>query len=127
VSRRPKDGGPPPWSGPPGCTCDLRTPAKDRCNRKGWLRCQGALNAQQAQIRFRELKAPGGMRVQTNVKAGGFCPWPAHSVELLSDEEGDIVATTRAAILLALGHEVDEHMKLDGKRVREPHPMKVAA
>lgn len=46
--------GKPLWSGPPGCTCDLSRPARDRCNRIGWLRCQGALNAMVAQTRYRD-------------------------------------------------------------------------
>jgi hypothetical protein len=44
----------PSWSGPPGCTCDLTRPAKDRCNKGGWLRCQGALNVMIAQMRYRD-------------------------------------------------------------------------
>lgn len=42
------------WSGPPGCTCDLNKPAKGRCTKGGWLRCQGALNAMMAQMRYRD-------------------------------------------------------------------------
>ena len=44
----------PSWSGPPGCTCDLTMPAKNRCSKGGWLRCQGALNAMMAQMRYRD-------------------------------------------------------------------------
>lgn len=42
------------WSGPPGCTCDLEKSPKYRCNKSGWLRCQGALNAMMAQMRYRD-------------------------------------------------------------------------
>jgi hypothetical protein len=53
--------GKPFWSGPPGCTCDLSWPAKNRCSKGGWLRCQGALNAMVAQTRYRdEVGRAGG-------------------------------------------------------------------
>lgn len=64
----------------------------------------------------------GGVKVFTGIKAGGFCPWLAQHVVLNSDEENDVLATVKAATLLALGHEYDEHALYDGKRIIEPHP-----
>ena len=40
---------PEPYPGPPGCECDLSLPLRERCNKSGWIRCQGALAAQLAQ------------------------------------------------------------------------------
>ena len=42
------------WPGPPGCECDMTLPAKSRCNKSGWIRCNGALAAMQEQRRKRE-------------------------------------------------------------------------
>jgi hypothetical protein len=44
------------WPGPPGCECDLTLPAKNRCTKSGWLRCNGAVNAMLEQRRKREAE-----------------------------------------------------------------------
>ena len=63
----------------------------------------------------------GGLKVETNIKAGGFC-WPAHSVVVSSDDENMVVMAAKAAAMMALAHEYDEHATLDGKRIVDPHP-----
>lgn len=71
------------------------------------------------------LSAPdvhsGGIKVETKIKAGGF--WPPHSVVLVEDDDASITSAARSAVVKALGHEVDEHLKFDGKIVNDPHPM----
>lgn len=53
----------PTWPGPPGCTCDLTKPARDRCTRGGWLRCKGAYDAMLAQYAYRRrFGAKGGVK-----------------------------------------------------------------
>jgi len=42
------------WCGPPGCTCDMSLPAKDRCTKGGWIRCQGAWSLVVAQQKYRD-------------------------------------------------------------------------
>lgn len=41
------------WPGPPGCTCDMSGPAKNRCTKGGWIRCNGALQLQHKQLLYR--------------------------------------------------------------------------
>ena len=48
------------------------------------------------------------------------CPLPADQLESL-DEAGLIMLVSQQAAWLEL-HEMDEWLRLDGKRLREPHP-----
>lgn len=49
------------WPGPPGCTCDFSKPAKEQCTKGGWMRCQGAVELFNAQLRYRDkVGAKGG-------------------------------------------------------------------
>ena len=49
------------WPGPPGCTCDFTKRAKDRCTKGGWIRCKGAMDLHNAQLRYRdEVGEKGG-------------------------------------------------------------------
>lgn len=49
------------WPGPPGCTCDFNKRAKDRCTKGGWIRCKGAVDLRNAQLRYRDkVGAKGG-------------------------------------------------------------------
>jgi hypothetical protein len=48
------------WPGPPGCTCDLTKPAKDRCTKGGWMRCHGATQLFNAQMRYRDKVGTAG-------------------------------------------------------------------
>jgi hypothetical protein len=57
------------WFGPPGCTCDLTRPPRDRCTKGGWHRCQGALNAMLAQIHYRnDVGKKGGVGKRTFIE-----------------------------------------------------------
>lgn len=62
------------------------------------------------------------LAVKTGVKAGGFSPWPAHSVAPLGEDVRDIVFAARSAVGRAVDHEIDEHFKFEDVLFVEPHP-----
>lgn len=72
------------------------------------------------------LHAADVLAVKSGLKAGGFCPWPPHLVEIGSDDEFAVLVGVRTARDRALSHEADEHMKYAGKLLNPPHPGQAA-
>lgn len=83
-----------PWPGPPGCECDLSLRASDRCTKGGWLRCNGALAAQQAQYEKRRAQREGrGISPQQAREAMGL-PGAAGLTEPWREDEFETIQSS---------------------------------